>query len=97
MDFELSEEMRMLSDMAYKFAQAEIAPIAEECDKEERYTPEVRKKGAENGLVCAWVPEEYGGSGVGILGNALVTEQLSRVDMGVGLNIIAAGFGCEGD
>ncbi|MBW2594432.1 MAG: acyl-CoA dehydrogenase family protein, partial [Deltaproteobacteria bacterium] len=43
MDFELPEEMKMLQDMAYKFAQAEIAPIAEECDREEKYTPELRK------------------------------------------------------
>jgi alkylation response protein AidB-like acyl-CoA dehydrogenase len=95
MDFKLPEEMKMLQDMSYRFAQAEIAPVSEECDREEKYTPELRKKGAENGLVCAWVPEEYGGSGVGILGNTLVTEQLSRVDMGIGLNITAAGFGCE--
>ena len=73
MDFELPEEMKMLQDMSYKFAQAEIAPLSEECDREEKYTPEIRKKGAENGLVCAWVPEEYGGSGVGIFGNALVS------------------------
>ncbi len=95
MDFELPQEMKMLQDMSYKFAQTEIAPLSEECDREEKYTPEIRKKAADNGLVCAWVPEEYGGSGVGIFGNALVTEQLSRVDMGIGLNIVAAGFGCE--
>ena len=95
MDFELSEEMRMLSDMAYKFAVNEIEPIAEAADEEERYTPEIRKKAAENGLVGCWIPEEYGGAGVGFLGNALVTEQLSRVDMGIGLNVIAASFGCE--
>ncbi|HDP25150.1 MAG TPA: acyl-CoA dehydrogenase [Deltaproteobacteria bacterium] len=95
MDFGLSEEMRMLSDMAYKFAVNEIEPISEEADEQERYTPEIRKKAAENGLVGCWIPEEYGGSGVGFLGNAIVTEQLSRVDMGVGLNVIAASFGCE--
>ena len=95
MDFELTEEMKMLKDMSYKFAQTEMEPIAEECDREEKYTPELRKKAAENGLVAAWVPEEYGGSGVGILGNALVTEELSRVDMALGLNIVAACFGCE--
>jgi acyl-CoA dehydrogenase len=95
MDFELSEEMRMLSDMAYRFAQTEITPLSEECDEEEKYTEDIRKKAAQNGLVAAWIPEEYGGSGVGILGNAIVTEQLSRVDMGIGLNIVAAGFGCE--
>jgi len=95
MDFELTEEMRMLKDMTYKFAQTEIAPVAEECDREEKYTPEIRKKAAENGLVASWVPEEYGGSGVGMLGNCLVTEELSRVDMGIGCNIVTACFGCE--
>src|SRR5512138_1939003 len=95
MNFELSEELKMLRDMAYKFAQAEIAPISHECDKEEKYTPEIRKKAAEQGLVAAWVPEEFGGAGVGILGNTIITEELSRVDMGIGLNVVAACFGCE--
>jgi len=95
MDFELTEEQRMLKDMAYKFAQAEFPDVSHECDEGEKYTPEIRKKAAENGLVGAWVPEEYGGAGVGILGNAMVTEELSRVDMGIGLNIVAATFGSE--
>ena len=95
MDFELPEEMKMLQDMAYRFAQAEIALDSEECDRGETYTPELRKKAAENGLVSPWIPEEYGGAGVGILGNALVMEQFSRIDTGIGLNIVAAGFGCE--
>jgi len=95
MDFELPEEMKMLQDMAYRFAQAEIAPVSEECDRGENYTPELRKKAGQNGLVSPWIPEEYGGAGVGILGNALVMEQFSRIDTGIGLNIVAAGFGCE--
>jgi alkylation response protein AidB-like acyl-CoA dehydrogenase len=85
----------MLKDMAYKFAQNELAPASRECDVEERYTHEIVKKAAENGLVGAWIPEEYGGAGVGFLGLALITEQLSRVDMGIGLNIVVASFGCE--
>ncbi len=95
MDFELTEELKMLKDMAYKFAVAELTPISKECDEHEKYTPEVRKKGAENGLVGAWVPEAYGGAGAGILGNAIITEELSKVDMGIGLNVVAATFGCE--
>jgi len=95
MDFSLSEEMRMLSDMAYKFAQVEFESVSQECDEEEKYTPEIRKKAAENGLVGAWIPEEYGGAGVGNLGNTIITEQVSRVDMGIGLNIVASSFGCE--
>ena len=95
MNYELSEELKMLRDMAYKFAVAEIGPVSHECDVEEKYTPEIRKKAAEQGLVGAWIPEQYGGAGVGILGNTIITEELSRVDMGIGLNIGAASFGCE--
>ncbi|HRT63173.1 MAG TPA: acyl-CoA dehydrogenase family protein [Syntrophales bacterium] len=96
MDFNLTEEMKMLRDMTYKFAIQEIQPVSRECDLQEKYTPEIRKKAAENGLVAAWIPEQYGGPGAGFLGNAIITEELSRVDMGIGLNIAAASFGCEG-
>jgi alkylation response protein AidB-like acyl-CoA dehydrogenase len=95
MDFELTEEMKMLKEMAYKFAVSEVKPVSQECDENEKYTPEIRKKAAENGLVGAWIPEEYGGCGAGILGNAIITEEISKVDMGISLNIVASGFGCE--
>ena len=95
MDFDLTEELKMLKDMAYKFAVAEFTPVSKECDEHEKYTPEIRKKAAENGLVGAWIPEEYGGAGAGILGNTIITEELSKVDMGIGLNVVAATFGCE--
>ena len=76
MDFRLTEELQMLKDMAYKFGQAEMVPIAHEADEKEAYTPEVRMKAAESGLLGAWIPEEYGGAGVGFLGHAIVTEEL---------------------
>jgi acyl-CoA dehydrogenase len=95
MDFELTEEMKMLREMAYKFAVSEVKPVSQECDENEKYTPEIRKKAAENGLVGAWIPEEYGGAGAGILGNAIITEEISKVDMGISLNVVASGFGCE--
>ncbi|MBN2570254.1 MAG: acyl-CoA dehydrogenase family protein [Deltaproteobacteria bacterium] len=95
MDFELTEEMSMISDMAYKFALNEIAPIAEEADREEKYTPDVRRKAGENGLIGSWIPEAYGGAGVGFLANTIIMEQLSRACMGIALSIIGAGFGSE--
>jgi acyl-CoA dehydrogenase len=95
MDFDLTEELKMLKEMAYKFAVAEFTPASKECDEHEKYTPEIRKKAAENGLVGAWVPDTYGGAGAGILGNSIITEELSKVDMGIGLNVVAATFGCE--
>jgi acyl-CoA dehydrogenase len=95
MDFDLTEEMKMLRDMSYKFAQNELTPLARQCDAEETYDRDSVKKAAEIGLVAAWAPEEYGGAGVGSLGVAIITEQLSRVDMGTGLNIVVACFGTE--
>jgi alkylation response protein AidB-like acyl-CoA dehydrogenase len=95
MDYELNDELKMLKEMSYKFAQAELTGISHECDEGEKYTPDIRKKAAENGLVGAWIPEEYGGAGAGFLGNAIITEELSKVDMGIGLNVVAATFGCE--
>ncbi len=95
MDFELTEELKMLKEMAYKFAATEFKPVSQECDEMEKYTPEIRKKAGENGLVGAWIPEEYGGAGAGFLGNVIITEEFSKIDMGIGLNIVAASFGCE--
>jgi alkylation response protein AidB-like acyl-CoA dehydrogenase len=95
MDFDLTEEQRMLQDMAYRFARDHFVPVSQDSDEGEKYTAEIRRKAAAEGLVGAWIPEEYGGAGAGILGNTLITESLSRVDMGIGLNVTAATFGCE--
>ena len=95
MNVKLSEELKMLKEMAYKFAVAEFTPHIRECDEHETYTPEIRKKAAANGLVGAWIPDAYGGAGAGILGNAVITEELSKIDMGIGINVVAACFGCE--
>ncbi|MBN2784162.1 MAG: acyl-CoA dehydrogenase family protein [Pontiellaceae bacterium] len=95
MDYNLSEELKIVRDTARRFANHELAPISQECDRQERYTPEIRIKAAGLGLVGAWIPEAYGGSGFGFLGNAIITEELSRVDMGIGLNIVVAPFGSE--
>jgi acyl-CoA dehydrogenase len=95
MDFELSNEMKMLADMAYKFAVQEVEPVAQKADEEEMYTPDIRKKAGANGLIGCWISEEFGGSGAGFLGNTIITEQIARVCMGIGLNITASTFGCE--
>jgi len=95
MDYYLSEEIRLLQGMTAKFAQNEVAPFSEISDEEERYTPEINKKAAGLGLIGAWISEEYGGAGFGVFGNAIITEELSRVDIGIGLNIVVAPFGCE--
>ncbi len=95
MDFDLTEEQRMIQDMAYKFAVNEMAPLAQQYDREETWPRELWKKACEAGLVGAVVPEEYGGAGYGWLEAALVTEQLCRIDLGLCLSTVAATFGSE--
>jgi alkylation response protein AidB-like acyl-CoA dehydrogenase len=95
MDFELSEELKMLKDMAYKFALTDVKPYSTESDEHEKYPHEVIKKAAMNGLVGAWIPEEYGGPGAGIFGNAIIAEEISKIDMGIAVCVVATSFGCE--
>ncbi|MGO9116641.1 MAG: acyl-CoA dehydrogenase family protein [Desulfomonilaceae bacterium] len=94
MDFDLSEEQRMIQDMAYKFAVNEMAPRAKEYDREEKYAREVWQKAAEAGLVGAVIPEQYGGPGFGFFEQALIMEQLCRVDLGLCL-CTTSSFGSE--
>ncbi len=95
MDFDLTEDQRMMRDMAYKFAVNEMAPVAQEYDREEKFGREIWQKGCEAGLVGAIIPEEYEGPGYGFLEQAIITEQLARIDLGLTLCIVAAMFGSE--
>lgn len=95
MDFELTEEHKLIQETAYKFAVNEIEPIAKECDRKEEYPRDVWKKACETGLVGVIVPEEYGGPGLGFFELGLITEQLSRVDLGICTVISTATFGSE--
>jgi len=95
MDFNLSEEHRMIQETAYKFAVNEMEPVAKEHDREEKYSHDIWRKACEAGLVGAYIPEAYGGPGMGFFEVALIAEQLARVDMGLCTSIITATFGSE--
>ena len=95
MDFDLTEDQRMMRDMAYKFAVNEMAPVAQEYDREEKFGREIWQKACEAGLVGAIIPEEYEGPGYGFLEQAIITEQLARIDLGLCLCIVSAMFGSE--
>ena len=79
MDFELTEDQKMLKAMVRDFAAKELEPIAAQIDEEAKYPAESIKKMAELGLMGVPFPEEYGGSGGGALSFAIVEEELSRV------------------
>jgi short/branched chain acyl-CoA dehydrogenase len=89
MDFDLSDEQRLLRDTVREFALAEVAPVAEELDREKRFPYEIVAKLGELGLMGIPFPQEYGGGGGDSLGYALAVEQLARVDSSVAITLCA--------
>jgi len=86
--FELSEEQHALRDMVVKFARNEIMPIAAECDRSGEFPLEVAQKAHELGLVNISIPEEFGGSGLGMLEVCLVTEELAYGCAGIATSLL---------
>jgi butyryl-CoA dehydrogenase len=82
LDFELSEEQRMVQDMARRFAQEEVAPQCEKWNEEDYFPYDLNARLSELGLSGIAIPEEYGGTDQGVLTEELVTEELARVDDG---------------
>jgi butyryl-CoA dehydrogenase len=78
MVFDLTEEQRMIQEMARSFAQKEVLPKAAELDETGRYPGELVRKMAELGLMGVAVPEEYGGAGMDNLCYAIAMEEIAR-------------------
>ncbi len=79
MNFDLTEEQRMIREMVRDFAEKELRPVAAAIDREHRFPAEQIKKMAELGLMGIVVPPEYGGAGMDNICYAIATEELARV------------------
>src|SRR5215212_731649 len=80
MDFQLSDEQKLISEAAREFADKEISPRVKENDRAARFDRELASKLGEVGYLGAPVAEEYGGRGLDYLGYALIVEQVGRAD-----------------
>jgi acyl-CoA dehydrogenase len=76
-DFEWTEEMKALKDLAHKFAEKEMIPKAPEFDKTGEFPEEIVKKAYEVGLMNTVIPEAYGGGGLTSLETCVITEELA--------------------
>jgi butyryl-CoA dehydrogenase len=77
MDFELTDEQKMIRDTARDFAAREIAPKAAALDKTNEWPREILARMAELGFMGMAIPEEFGGAGLDTLSYALVMEEIS--------------------
>jgi alkylation response protein AidB-like acyl-CoA dehydrogenase len=78
MTFDLTEEQQMVQAMARDFAQSEVAPIAAEIDRHERFPHETVKRMGELGLLGIVVPERWGGSGGDTVSYVLALEEVAK-------------------
>ena len=79
-DFELTDEQRLIRDTARDFADNEITPRARESDREGRFDTELVKKLGDMGFIGPILPEEYGGRGIDYRTYALIVEEIGRAD-----------------
>ena len=78
MDFELTDEQRLIRETARDFTDKEIVPRARENDRNEHFDTELVAKIAAQGFLGAIVPREYGGAGLDYTTYGLVVEQVGR-------------------
>jgi len=83
LDFELSEEQRMVQASVREFVAGEVAPRAREGDEQARFPREQLKGLAELGLLGMIIPEEWGGAGFDTVAYALALEEIARADASV--------------
>ncbi len=88
MEFRFSDEHRLLRDTIRDFRDNEIRPIVDSLDPDATHAPAeiqaaLREKAKEMGLWAMGIPEAYGGGGLGILGRAIVQEELAKHRLGL--------------
>ncbi|MGZ8512916.1 MAG: acyl-CoA dehydrogenase family protein [Candidatus Limnocylindria bacterium] len=79
-DFELTDEQRLIQETARDFADNEIAPRARDNDRSSRFDTEIVAKMAEMGVIGPILPEEYGGRGIDYRTYGLIVEEIGRAD-----------------
>ena len=85
MNFDLTEEQKLLKQTIRDFAETQIAPGAAARDEAARFPTELIPKMAELGLFGIMIPQEYGGAGLDTLSAAIIGEELARVDAAIAL------------
>ena len=95
MNFDMTDEQKDIIKAAREFAEKEFPDLAQECDREEKSPKHLWKKACELGFVGVFIPETYGGAGLGFFEHCLINEEFWRVDPGIAMSIMSATFGGE--
>jgi len=95
MDFLLTKEQKYIQKAAREFAMGEMAPVGREFDLNETYPAAIVKKARGLDLIGLFIPEKFGGPGLGYLEQAMVMEEFWKVDPGISQQLCSLTFGAE--
>ena len=93
LDYNLTETQKQMVELARKISKEKIVPVRAELDETGTFPWEIMKILAEAGLFGVYIPEEYGGLGMGNFENCLVVEELSKACIGISVSFAASGLG----
>ncbi len=96
MNFQETENQKMIAQMVRDFAEREIRPNVMKWDESQEFPVELFKKLGEQGLMGVLVPEEYGGSGLGYFEYISVISEIAQVCGSIGLSVAAHNSLCTG-
>jgi alkylation response protein AidB-like acyl-CoA dehydrogenase len=89
MELQLTENQRMVKELARSFAEKEIKPHVRKFDDSQEFPLDIYRKLGEVGFLGAVFPEEYGGADMSALDFVVLMEEISRIDPSVGLGLAA--------
>ncbi|NQT90675.1 MAG: acyl-CoA dehydrogenase family protein [Candidatus Omnitrophica bacterium] len=93
MDYLLTEEQKMIRDLARQIADEKIRPVAAEYDEKEEFPWPVMKVIADSDLFGVYIEEQYGGTGGGVMDLSLVVEEFSKACGGIAVSYAASALG----
>lgn len=93
MDYFFTEEQKMIQEMARQIAEERVVPVRAELDEKEEFPHEIMKVLAQSDMFGIFIPEEYGGLGMGALELCIAVEELSRACLGVSTSYAANALG----
>lgn len=91
MDFEFSEEQKMFKEAMHSFTEKEIAPLVEEAEKTATFPLQLFPMMGKLGYLCVRYPAEYGGAGIGKMGDCISTEEVAYFSVGICAGIMVQG------
>ncbi|MEA3266036.1 MAG: acyl-CoA dehydrogenase family protein [Candidatus Fermentibacteria bacterium] len=93
MDYMLNEDLLAVKEICIEIGEKHILPVRAELDEENRFPREIMDVIAQSDLFTIYIPEEYGGTGMGSMALAVATEELSRYCGGVAVSYAANALG----